>query len=110
MSDADRYDPLTPEEQEAELDARNPGAGMPDWQRSNTPRNLTPDEVETLLGALENLIAITSMVNPEGFTDPWDWNTFVEHRDMAGLVWSRAIATIDGGDDSYGDPDEYSND
>lgn len=73
-------------------------------------RNLTPDEVEDVLDKLENLIAITSMVNPEGFDNPVDWDTFAEHRDMAGLVWSRAVRTIDGVNEEYGDPDEYSND
>lgn len=104
MNEADRYDPLTPEEQEAELDAWNPGAGMPDWQRSNTPRNLTPGEVETLLDALENLIDITFMVTREGFVNPENHKIFLQHRNMAGLVWSRSVATIGGGDDSYDAP------
>lgn len=73
-------------------------------------RNLTPDEVDGVLGALANLIDITSMVTREGFVNPADWNIFVEERDMAGLVWSRAVRTIDGVNEEYGDPDEYSND
>lgn len=110
MNEANRYDPLTPEEREAELDAQNPGTRYPqdDWQRSHTPRNLTPDEVETLLGALENLIAITSVVKPTRaeqdnaltFRMSADnWETFVEHRVMAVRVWNKSIAIIDGGDD-----------
>ena len=81
----------------------------PDWQRSHMPRNLTPDEVETVLSALENLIGITSVIKPTR-TEPCidaltfrmssaNWETFVEHRVMAVRVWNKSIAIIDGGDD-----------
>ena len=73
-------------------------------------RNLTPDEVEDVLDKLENLIAITSMVTREGFVNPENHKIFLQHRNMAGLVWSRAVRTIDGVNEEYGDPDEYSND
>lgn len=59
-------------------------------------RNLTPDEVEDILDKLENLIAITAMVNPEGFENPADWEIFAEHRDAAGEVWSKSARIIDG--------------
>lgn len=65
-------------------------------EADRTPRNLTPDEVDTLLGALENLIAITSMVTREGFVNPENHKIFLQHRNMAGLVWSKSVRTIDG--------------
>lgn len=73
-------------------------------------RNLTPDEVEDVLDKLENLIAITLMVTREGFVNPENHKIFLRRRNMAGLVWSRAVCTIDGVNEEYGDPDEYSND
>lgn len=73
-------------------------------------RNLTPGEVDALLGALANLIDITSMVTREGFVNPENHKIFLQHRNMAGLVWSRACRTIEGVNEEYGDPDEYSND
>ena len=56
---------------------------------------LTEEQVESLLDAVENFIAITSEVMPHGFKNPADWDTFVEYRDRLGGVWSEVVDIID---------------
>lgn len=69
---------------------------MTEIYKGPSGRNLTLDEVEALLDVLENLIAITGVVEREGFYNPADCKTFVEHRDAASVVWSKSVAIIDG--------------
>ena len=58
-----------------------------------TARNLTPDEVEAVLDALENMIAWTQNV---GFATAREQRDFFEARYSAHEVWSRSVHIIDG--------------
>lgn len=56
---------------------------------------LTEEQIENLLDAVENFIAITSVVKPHGFRNPANWDIFVEHRDRLGDMWSEVVDIID---------------
>jgi len=60
-----------------------------------TGRNLTPAEVEDVLGALENLVVCAARARlPD---DDYQWD-FVNARNHAHVVWLRSVRTIDGFD------------
>jgi hypothetical protein len=63
---------------------------------SKQGRDLTPDEVEEILGVMENFIAITSKVKREGVENHLDWQTFVGDRARVCEVWSKMVSIIDG--------------
>ena len=56
---------------------------------------LTEEQTENLLDAVENFIAITSVVKAHGFKNPADWGTFVEYRDRLHGLWAEAQAYLD---------------
>jgi len=58
-----------------------------------TGRNLTPDEVEDVLDALENMIAWTARVRQPTEQDQLD---FIDIREKAHEVYRTSVAVIDG--------------
>jgi hypothetical protein len=64
---------------------------------SKQGRNLTPNEVEEILDAVENIIGITGELSKTGkFAKPGDLLAFREHRANLCFQWSYAVRTIDG--------------
>ena len=62
-----------------------------------TGRNLTPDEVEKVLYALENMIAWTTRVRQPNEQSQLD---FIDVRERAHEVYRTSVAIIDGNTDN----------